>query len=57
LTSTDAATAARILRATKVVGLHTEHWEHFSESRDDLEAAFADTGLLVATPAGVRVEL
>jgi hypothetical protein len=40
-----------------VVGLHTEDWQHFSESRADLEAAFAGTGLLVATPRGVRVEL
>ncbi len=57
LTSTDAATAARMLGAHRVVGLHTEDWEHFSESRADLEAAFAGTGLLVDTPRGVRVEL
>lgn len=57
LTSTDAASAARILSASKVVGLHTEDWEHFSESRAQLEAAFAESGLLVATPRGERVEL
>jgi L-ascorbate metabolism protein UlaG (beta-lactamase superfamily) len=58
LTSQDAAEAAKILQAAKVVGLHTEDWEHFSESRADLEAAFAATpGLLVATPRGERVEL
>jgi L-ascorbate metabolism protein UlaG (beta-lactamase superfamily) len=57
LTSTDAAAAASALQATKVVGLHTEDWAHFSENSHDLEAAFAGTGLLVATPRGERVEL
>jgi L-ascorbate metabolism protein UlaG (beta-lactamase superfamily) len=57
LTSADAVEAARILGATRVVGLHTEHWEHFSESRADLEAAFEGTGLLVETPPGVEVTL
>ncbi len=57
LTSRDAARAATILTATAVVGLHTEDWAHFSESRADLEAAFADTGLLVATPRGETVAL
>jgi len=57
LTSTDAAEAARILGASIVVGLHAEHWQHFSENRAQLEAAFAGTGLLVDTPAGVRTVL
>ena len=57
LTSRDAARAATILTATAVVGLHTEDWAHFSESRAELEAAFADTGLLVATPRGETVAL
>jgi len=57
LTSTEAVTAARILGASRVVGLHTEHWQHFSESRADLEAAFEGTGLLVDTPPGIRVVL
>jgi len=57
LTSKDAAKAASILSASRVVGLHTEDWAHFSETRDDLEAAFAGTDLLVATPRGERVEL
>jgi len=57
LTSTDAAEAARILGVDHVVGLHTEHWEHFSETRGELEAAFEGTGLLVQTPAGTRVTL
>lgn len=57
LTSTDAVAAARILGVSHVVGLHTEDWEHFSESRAQLEAAFADTGLLVSTPRGETVSL
>ena len=57
LTSADAAEAAHILDASQVVGLHTEDWEHFSESRAQLEAAFAGTGLLAATPRGVKVDL
>ena len=57
LTSTDAAAAAALLRARIVVGLHTDDWEHFSENRATLEAAFAGTGLLVDTPRGVRVTL
>ena len=54
LTSVDAATAAKTLGATVVVGLHTEDWEHFSETRADLERAFAGLDLLVATPRGER---
>lgn len=57
LTSTDAVEAARVLAARVVVGLHTEDWEHFSESRADLESAFADSRLLVDTPRGETVEL
>ena len=57
LTSVDAATAAEVLGVSQVVGLHTEHWEHFSESRAELEAAFAASGILVDTPPGVRVTL
>ena len=57
LTSADAVTAAKLLQSSHVVGLHTEDWMHFSESRADLEAAFANTGLLVDTHRGARVEL
>ncbi|MCU1542541.1 MAG: Zn-dependent hydrolase [Microbacteriaceae bacterium] len=57
LTAVDAAEAAAILGARTVVGLHTEHWQHFSEGREQLEAAFGDSGILVDTPAGKRVEL
>ena len=55
LTSADAARAAEILGVGVVIGLHTEDWEHFSETRADLEAAFAGTDLLVDTPRGVTV--
>lgn len=57
LTSQDARTAVTILGNPRVVGVHTEDWEHFSESRSQLEAAFAGSGLLVDTPRGERVEL
>jgi L-ascorbate metabolism protein UlaG (beta-lactamase superfamily) len=57
LTSADAARAAEILGSPIIVGLHTDDWAHFSESRATLEAAFAGTGLLVDTPRGLPVEL
>ena len=60
LTSPDAAAAAALLGSPRVVALHVEDWEHFSENRTDLEAAFAASGiseLLVETPRGTRVEL
>jgi L-ascorbate metabolism protein UlaG (beta-lactamase superfamily) len=57
LTSLDAVRAATALAASIVIGVHTEDWAHFSESRADLEAAFAGTGLLVATPRGETVTL
>ncbi|HWR84437.1 MAG TPA: MBL fold metallo-hydrolase [Rhodoglobus sp.] len=57
LTSADAVVAARTLGARAVVGLHIEDWEHFSESRAELESAFQGTGLLVETPRGVTVTL
>lgn len=57
LTSTDAAEAAEILDASTVVGLHTEDWAHFSQTRAELEAAFAGSDRLVDTPRGVTVEL
>jgi L-ascorbate metabolism protein UlaG (beta-lactamase superfamily) len=60
LTSREAADAAQILGASRVVGVHTEDWEHFSESRADLEAAFSAAGiadLLVETPRGISVNV
>ena len=53
----DAARAARTLGAQVVIGLHTEDWTHFSETRADLEAAFEGSGLLLDTPRGVAVEV
>jgi L-ascorbate metabolism protein UlaG (beta-lactamase superfamily) len=55
LTSADAAVVARILGVSRVVGLHTQDWTHFSETREQLEAAFAGTDVLVDTPRGVPV--
>ncbi|HEY3477591.1 MAG TPA: MBL fold metallo-hydrolase, partial [Streptomyces sp.] len=40
-----AAQAAGILGAEQVVPLHFEHWGHFTEDGDSLEAAFAAAGL------------
>jgi L-ascorbate metabolism protein UlaG (beta-lactamase superfamily) len=57
LTSTDAAEAADILGVATVVGLHTEDWAHFSQTRAELEAAFIGSDRLVATPRGATVEL
>ncbi len=60
LTSAKAARAAKVLGASTVVGVHVEDWAHFSETRADLEAAFAAAGIadrLVSTPRGERVAL
>ncbi|GAA3739178.1 MBL fold metallo-hydrolase [Leifsonia bigeumensis] len=56
--SAAAVKAAIILAAQQVVGVHTEDWEHFSESREQLEKAFAAadlTEVLVDSPRGERV--
>lgn len=56
--SAASAKAAVILAAQRVVGVHTEDWEHFSESREQLEQTFAAAGLaevLVPSPRGERV--
>ena len=57
MTGEKAAKAAALLGAKKVVGVHVEDWEHFSEGRAELVAAFAGSDLLVQTPRGQRVEL
>lgn len=57
LTSPDAAQAAQILGASRVVGVHTADWKHFSETRDQLEAAFDGLGVLIPTPRGETVAL
>ena len=45
LDSAQAAEATKILRARRVVPVHYEGWAHFTEGRDDLDAAFAAAGL------------
>ena len=57
LTSAEALRAAIMLGVSHVVGLHTDDWTHFTEGRDQLEAAFAGTPLLIPTPRGETVDL
>ncbi|WP_229680171.1 MBL fold metallo-hydrolase [Saccharopolyspora thermophila] len=45
LDSAQAAEAATILRARRVVPVHFDGWAHFTEGRDHLVAAFAAAGL------------
>ncbi|WP_391654579.1 MBL fold metallo-hydrolase [Streptomyces tamarix] len=45
LDSAQAAEATRILGARRVVPVHHDSWAHFTEGRDELEAAFAAAGL------------
>ncbi|MBT2365848.1 MBL fold metallo-hydrolase [Streptomyces sp. ISL-10] len=45
LDSAQAAEAARILGARRVVPVHYDSWTHFTEGRNDLEAAFTTAGL------------
>ncbi|MFF2384301.1 MBL fold metallo-hydrolase [Streptomyces sp. NPDC058108] len=45
LDSAQAAEAARILAARRVVPVHHDSWAHFTEGREELEAAFAAAGL------------
>jgi L-ascorbate metabolism protein UlaG (beta-lactamase superfamily) len=40
-----AAEAARILGARRVVPVHYDSWAHFTEGREQLEAAFTAAGL------------
>jgi L-ascorbate metabolism protein UlaG (beta-lactamase superfamily) len=44
-TAREAVEAAGAFGESAIVPLHFEGWEHFSESRQDLETAFADAGL------------
>ncbi|MFF3887974.1 MBL fold metallo-hydrolase [Streptomyces sp. NPDC001914] len=60
LTSKDAARAAEILGAVRVVPLHFEHWGHFTQDGSTLTKAFAQAGLtdrlrLLEPGASVRV--
>jgi L-ascorbate metabolism protein UlaG (beta-lactamase superfamily) len=45
MTAHDAVEAARAFGEAVIVPLHFEGWEHFSESRAEVEAAFAEAGL------------
>ncbi|MDG9715365.1 MBL fold metallo-hydrolase [Streptomyces sp. DH24] len=45
LDSVRAAEATRILGARRVVPVHHDSWAHFTEGRDELEAAFTAAGL------------
>jgi L-ascorbate metabolism protein UlaG (beta-lactamase superfamily) len=45
LTTADALEAARAFASAIIVPLHFEGWEHFSETRADVEAAFERAGL------------
>jgi L-ascorbate metabolism protein UlaG (beta-lactamase superfamily) len=45
LTSAQAAEAAVLLGAGQVVPLHFEHWAHFTQDGDSLEAEFAAAGI------------
>lgn len=45
LDSAQAAEAARILGARRVVPVHHDSWAHFTEGRDELEGAFTAAGL------------
>ncbi|MFF6995285.1 MBL fold metallo-hydrolase [Streptomyces sp. NPDC008313] len=45
LDSAQAAEATRILGARRVVPVHHDSWSHFTEGRDELEAAFTAAGL------------
>ncbi|MYX28451.1 MBL fold metallo-hydrolase [Streptomyces sp. SID8381] len=46
LDSGQAAEAARILGARRIVPVHFDSWAHFTEGRDELVAAFTAAGLL-----------
>jgi L-ascorbate metabolism protein UlaG (beta-lactamase superfamily) len=59
-TATEGVEAARAFAGAAIVPLHYEGWEHFSESRPQIEEAFADAGLadrLRWLPAGEPVAL
>ncbi|MFH8978796.1 MBL fold metallo-hydrolase [Streptomyces sp. NPDC017890] len=54
LDSAQAAQAAKILDAGRVVPVHYDSWAHFTEGRDELVAAFAAAGLTERVDFGVR---
>ncbi len=59
-TAEEAVEAARLFPRARIVPVHCEGWAHFSESRQDIAAAFDRAGLgerLCWLPAGVPIEL
>ncbi|WP_405668300.1 MBL fold metallo-hydrolase [Streptomyces sp. NBC_01166] len=54
LDSAQAAQAAKILGAGRVVPVHYDSWAHFTEGRDELVAAFAAAGITDRVDFGVR---
>ncbi|GGR86866.1 hypothetical protein GCM10010252_26960 [Streptomyces aureoverticillatus] len=54
LDSAQAAEAAQILDARRVVPLHYDSWAHFTEGRDELVAAFTAAGLADRLDLGYR---
>ncbi|SDG05338.1 L-ascorbate metabolism protein UlaG, beta-lactamase superfamily [Blastococcus aurantiacus] len=58
LTGDEAAEAAVILGSPHVVVIHADGWEHFTEGRTEIEAAFERAGLreqvIVLAPGAVR---
>ncbi|MFI2780279.1 MBL fold metallo-hydrolase [Streptomyces sp. ALB3] len=54
LDSAQAAQAAKILDADRVVPVHYDSWAHFTEGHDELVAAFAAAGLADRVDFGVR---
>jgi L-ascorbate metabolism protein UlaG (beta-lactamase superfamily) len=45
MTAEDGVAAARAMGDASIVPLHFEGWSHFSESREEIDAAFAQAGL------------
>ena len=59
-TAAEAVEVARMMSDALIVPLHFEGWEHFTESRADVEQAFTEAGLtsrLLLPPHGVPIEL
>ncbi|MFF9521415.1 MBL fold metallo-hydrolase [Streptomyces achromogenes] len=54
LDSAQAAEAARLLGARRVVPVHYDSWAHFTEGRDELVAAFTAAGLADRVDFGIR---
>jgi L-ascorbate metabolism protein UlaG (beta-lactamase superfamily) len=60
MSADDAVHGAQAMARATIVPLHYEGWEHFTESRADLERAFAKAGLaqrLAWPAAGVRTDV